>query len=89
MTIERLDTDFKLPFEEAVFTSEDPAQIAFEVESGFREMGAGDYRIVIDRKDAIREAIAAARCGDIVNIAGKGHETYQVLRDTVVPFDAC
>jgi UDP-N-acetylmuramoyl-L-alanyl-D-glutamate--2,6-diaminopimelate ligase len=69
--------------------SEDPAQIVSEVELGFREMGAANYRIVIDRGDAIREAIAAARCGDIVIIAGKGHETYQVLRDTVVPFDDC
>jgi UDP-N-acetylmuramoyl-L-alanyl-D-glutamate--2,6-diaminopimelate ligase len=67
--------------------SEDPVQIASEIESGFRETGAGNYSIVIDRKNAIREAIAAARCGDIVIIAGKGHETYQVLRDTVVPFD--
>ena len=69
--------------------SEDPARIAFEVESGFLQAGEKRYRIVIDRKNAIREAIAAAHCGDIVIIAGKGHETYQVLRDTVVPFDDC
>ena len=37
--------------------------------------------------EAIRRAVRSARCGDTVLIAGKGHESYQVLRDSVVPFD--
>ena len=67
--------------------NEDPVRIASEIESGFNELGKSSYKIIIDRKEAIREAITGARKGDIVVIAGKGHENYQVFRDTVVPFD--
>jgi UDP-N-acetylmuramoyl-L-alanyl-D-glutamate--2,6-diaminopimelate ligase len=42
---------------------------------------------VPDRREAIRQALAAARVGDCVLIAGKGHEIYQKLADTIVPFD--
>ena len=42
---------------------------------------------VPDRREAIRQALAAARVGDGVLIAGKGHEIYQKLADTIVPFD--
>ncbi|MBX6377922.1 MAG: UDP-N-acetylmuramoyl-L-alanyl-D-glutamate--2,6-diaminopimelate ligase, partial [Clostridia bacterium] len=40
-----------------------------------------------DRGRAIAAAIAEARPGDVVLIAGKGHETYQIFRDRVEPFD--
>ena len=42
---------------------------------------------VADRRDAIGRALAAAKSGDCVVIAGKGHETTQEFADTVVPFD--
>jgi UDP-N-acetylmuramoyl-L-alanyl-D-glutamate--2,6-diaminopimelate ligase len=42
---------------------------------------------VADRRDAIGRALAAAKAGDCVVIAGKGHETTQEFADTVVPFD--
>ena len=42
---------------------------------------------VADRREAIGGALAAARAGDCVVIAGKGHETTQEFADTVVPFD--
>jgi UDP-N-acetylmuramoyl-L-alanyl-D-glutamate--2,6-diaminopimelate ligase len=48
-----------------------------------------DVRHVVepDRRAAIARAIREARQGDIVILAGKGHETYQVLKDQTIPFD--
>lgn len=66
---------------------ESPAKIAEQIETGFRQARPDRYRIVLDRQRAIEEIIQEARAGDIVLIAGKGHETYQELEDTVVPFD--
>jgi UDP-N-acetylmuramoyl-L-alanyl-D-glutamate--2,6-diaminopimelate ligase len=43
--------------------------------------------VVVDRRDAIAQALEMAGPGDAVVIAGKGHETYQVLRERTVPFD--
>jgi UDP-N-acetylmuramoyl-L-alanyl-D-glutamate--2,6-diaminopimelate ligase len=42
---------------------------------------------IVDRREAIVRALEMAQPGDAVVIAGKGHETYQVLRDRTVPFD--
>ena len=66
--------------------SEDPEAILDDMESGMQASSCDRVRIV-DRAEAIREAIASAAAGDTVLIAGKGHETYQVLKDSVVPFD--
>lgn len=63
---------------------EDPKAILGEVEAG---MGNGRYKSVVDRAEAIRIAIHAAGKGDIVLIAGKGHETYQEFAGTTVDFD--
>jgi UDP-N-acetylmuramoyl-L-alanyl-D-glutamate--2,6-diaminopimelate ligase len=67
--------------------SEDPLAIIADVEAGVRASGLQNYKIVPDRGEAVAAAIAEARPGDVVLIAGKGHETTQILRDRTAPFD--
>ena len=69
--------------------SEDPLKIIAEIEEGVRDLRQDKhtYEIVPQRKDAIYRAISLAQSGDIVIIAGKGHETYQIMGDKVIPFD--
>jgi UDP-N-acetylmuramoyl-L-alanyl-D-glutamate--2,6-diaminopimelate ligase len=68
--------------------SEDPALIRAEVLAGARsEPRRGDVREVGDRAEAIAVAVAAARPGDAVVVAGKGHETGQKVGDVTLPFD--
>lgn len=57
--------------------SEDPQQIISDVVSG---MSANKHEIIVDRAAAIERAIGQARCGDIILIAGKGHEDYQEIK---------
>lgn len=67
---------------------EDPWQIIHEVEAGLKEVkptGNG-YTIQPDRYEAIRLGIELARPGDMVIIAGKGHEDYQIFSDHTTPF---
>jgi UDP-N-acetylmuramoyl-L-alanyl-D-glutamate--2,6-diaminopimelate ligase len=66
--------------------SEDPLAIIAEIEPGARE-GGGAYLIEPDRRAAIARAVREAADGDVVVIAGKGHETYQELADRTIPFD--
>jgi len=66
--------------------SEDPMAIIDEIEPGARE-GGGAYQIEPDRRAAIRLAVEEAGPGDVVVIAGKGHEPYQELADRTIPFD--
>ena len=63
--------------------SEDPAKIAEEVVSGADPERS---EVVLDRRDAIRRALGEARDGDVVVVAGKGHERVQHLPDGDVPF---
>jgi len=67
--------------------SEDPEAILAEVERGLIESGATNYRKVPDRREAIRTAIGLADADTVVVIAGKGHETVQVVGDRALPFD--
>lgn len=67
--------------------SEDPARIALDVEVGVRRVRSDHYRILLDREEAISRAIDMARPGDIVLLAGKGHETYQLVSNQTLPFD--
>ncbi len=66
--------------------SEEPLDIIKDIESGIKGEFA-NYDIVPDRRDAIQKAIASAAEGDIVLIAGKGHEDYQIIKDKVIHFD--
>jgi len=65
--------------------SEDPAAIADAILGGMRSRERA--RVVLDRERAIREAVGAARAGDAVLVAGKGHEPGQIFADRTVPFD--
>jgi UDP-N-acetylmuramoyl-L-alanyl-D-glutamate--2,6-diaminopimelate ligase len=65
--------------------SEDPHVIVDEVRAG--TAGPGQLRIEPDRAQAIAEALAAARAGDAVVIAGKGHESTQEIGGVSLPFD--
>ncbi|UVI32991.1 glutamate ligase domain-containing protein [Paenibacillus spongiae] len=69
--------------------SEESGQILADIEEGLREAGypADRYELIEDRKQAVWRAIQAAEPSDVVLLAGKGHETYQVLEDTTVHFD--
>ncbi len=64
--------------------TEDPATIIDEVEHG---MGSVPHWRISDRMEAIQAALEEARTGDTLLLAGKGHETYQVLGTEKVPFD--
>jgi UDP-N-acetylmuramoyl-L-alanyl-D-glutamate--2,6-diaminopimelate ligase len=66
--------------------SEDPGAIIDGIEAGARR-GGGAYVVEPDRRAAIRLAISDARAGDVVILAGKGHETGQQFRDRTIPFD--
>ncbi len=81
--------------------TEDPLKIIEEIERGTQRTGrkryevsrlsngwdAPGYAVIPDRREAIRRAIGAARPGDIVLIAGKGHEDYQILGTRKIHFD--
>lgn len=64
--------------------SEDPAAICHEITTGLR---GGNHEVITDRRAAIRRAVALAAPGDIVLVAGKGHESHQEFADRKVPFD--
>ena len=65
--------------------SEDTARIIHEIELGMA--GTKPHTVIPDREMAIRAAVHAARPGDVVLVAGKGHETYQILGQVKTPFD--
>jgi UDP-N-acetylmuramoyl-L-alanyl-D-glutamate--2,6-diaminopimelate ligase len=66
--------------------SEDPLAIIAEVERG-AAAGRGSFVVEPDRRRAIRLAFGEARAGDVVVIAGKGHEPTQTFADRTVRFD--
>jgi UDP-N-acetylmuramoyl-L-alanyl-D-glutamate--2,6-diaminopimelate ligase len=66
--------------------NESPEEIAEAVEAGLRAAG-GTYEVCLDRSLAIERAIARAEPGDVVLIAGKGHESYQLIGSESFPFD--
>jgi UDP-N-acetylmuramoyl-L-alanyl-D-glutamate--2,6-diaminopimelate ligase len=66
--------------------SEDPLLIMNDALVGLQKAGK-PYWAEVDREKAIRKALEEAREGDVVVLAGKGHETYQILKDGPIPFD--
>ncbi|MBQ3834050.1 MAG: UDP-N-acetylmuramoyl-L-alanyl-D-glutamate--2,6-diaminopimelate ligase [Elusimicrobia bacterium] len=66
---------------------ENPVDIIKDVEQGAIETKRNNYKIVVDRKDAICDAIKFAKKGDVVLIAGKGHENYQIVGTKKFHFD--
>ncbi|MFV2046486.1 UDP-N-acetylmuramoyl-L-alanyl-D-glutamate--2,6-diaminopimelate ligase [Metabacillus litoralis] len=75
--------------DEPVFTSdnprsEDPQVILQEMEEG---VAGNQYTSIISREEAITYAVKKARKGDVILIAGKGHETYQIIGNEVFDFD--
>jgi UDP-N-acetylmuramoyl-L-alanyl-D-glutamate--2,6-diaminopimelate ligase len=78
----------------AIFTSdnprsEEPDHILQDMINGVKgnPSSIGQYTAIIDRKEAIEDTISKARQGDCVIIAGKGHETYQIMKGQTLPFD--
>ncbi|HZV52212.1 MAG TPA: UDP-N-acetylmuramoyl-L-alanyl-D-glutamate--2,6-diaminopimelate ligase [Candidatus Dormibacteraeota bacterium] len=68
--------------------SADPAELARRVEAGAEGRRRGhDYEVVLDRRSAIRRAVELARPGDVVLLAGKGHERTLLLAQGPVPWD--
>jgi len=67
--------------------TEDPAAIADQIEAGVKASGIRDYVLELDRRIAIQQAVQMAAEGDLVLIAGKGHETYQIIGSQKRPFD--
>lgn len=68
--------------------TEDPAAILDEVAAGvLPAIGEKPYEKLVDRRAAIFHAVRAARPGDSVVILGKGHETYQILKEGTIHFD--
>lgn len=68
--------------------TEDPQQIIKDILPGIeQQVSTNMYRVVVDRKKAIREAIKMAQKDDIIIIAGKGHETYQEINGKKYPFN--
>ncbi|MBK6748518.1 MAG: UDP-N-acetylmuramoyl-L-alanyl-D-glutamate--2,6-diaminopimelate ligase [Acidobacteria bacterium] len=66
--------------------NEDPLKIISEIEQGVKQKGS-IYEVIPDRREAIHRAIANARTNDVVIIAGKGHENYQIIGSDKFHFD--
>ncbi|MDR7122649.1 UDP-N-acetylmuramoyl-L-alanyl-D-glutamate--2,6-diaminopimelate ligase [Rheinheimera soli] len=64
--------------------TEDVKAICLDIAAGCT---AGQYQLITDRKTAIRSALEQAKAGDLVLIAGKGHEDYQIIGHEVLPYD--
>ncbi|EON76907.1 UDP-N-acetylmuramoylalanyl-D-glutamate--2,6- diaminopimelate ligase [Lunatimonas lonarensis] len=78
--------------DKALFTSdnpryEDPGEIIREMEAGINPVDLRKTLSIADRREAIKTACLIAQKGDIILIAGKGHETYQEIKGVKYPFD--
>jgi len=64
-----------------------PEEIIREMKNGIDNQLAGKVLSVTDRKEAIKTAFMLAEKGDVILVAGKGHETYQEIRGKKIHFD--
>jgi UDP-N-acetylmuramoyl-L-alanyl-D-glutamate--2,6-diaminopimelate ligase len=65
---------------------EDPLAIIASIEEGVKESGSSEYRILPDRREAIRKAVGQAEADWAILLAGKGHEEVQIVGDQELPF---
>ena len=66
--------------------TENPDEIVKQIEAGIKKTN-GKYKVVVDRTEAIKEAIKMAHKNDLIVLAGKGHEPYQEINGVKYPFD--
>ena len=66
--------------------TEDPEKIVEQIEEGIKKT-KGKYKVIVDRTEAIKEAIKMATKRDIIVLAGKGHEPYQEINGIKHPYD--
>ncbi len=66
--------------------SEDPMAIIAEIERGMKKSGSKQYEIIPDRKEAIARALMIGQPDDYILVAGKGHEDYQIIKDSIIHF---
>ncbi len=66
--------------------TEEPEGIINDILQGVKE-GKAKYKVVVNREEAIAYGISIAKEGDVLILAGKGHETYQILKDKTIHFD--
>ncbi|MDR1952446.1 MAG: UDP-N-acetylmuramoyl-L-alanyl-D-glutamate--2,6-diaminopimelate ligase [Elusimicrobiota bacterium] len=67
--------------------TEDPEKIILDIEVGLKRNKLLNYKVVVDRETAIKEAVMMASRGDIILLAGKGHEDYQIIGNQKKHFD--
>lgn len=67
--------------------TEDPYQILKDMEGGIPPYASGRAITIPDRKQAIKSAVFSAKNGDVILVAGKGHEKYQEIKGVRTPFD--
>ncbi|MDR3112447.1 MAG: UDP-N-acetylmuramoyl-L-alanyl-D-glutamate--2,6-diaminopimelate ligase [Elusimicrobiota bacterium] len=67
--------------------TEDPETIILDIEFGIKKIEKSNYKVIVDREMAIKEAVDLATKNDIVLIAGKGHENYQIIGKEKIHFD--
>jgi len=66
--------------------TEEPERILKDIEVGITPLGVA-YTVIQDRTEAIRHAMLQGREGDVIVLAGKGHETYQMFKDKTIHYD--
>lgn len=67
--------------------TEDPNKIILDIEVGIKKIGKTNYEVIPERKQAIFKALSIAQPNDIVLLAGKGHEDYQIIGTEKIHFD--
>ena len=67
--------------------TEEPRAILADMEAGLTDQTRSRVEVIVDRREAIRRAAAIARPGDVILIAGKGHEDYQEINGVKHHFD--